>query len=143
MPSHSFHRTDRVNAELRRELGTLVHAAVRDHALPQASVSDVEVTRDLDVATVWVTALQPEKSAEVVKALKGMAKELRHELSRDSRMRRVPELRFKYDESVDRGERVEELLRKSGDLGSGSGNPEEHDSAEGGPESGTRDSEGQ
>jgi len=114
MPSRSFHRTDRVSAELRRELGLLVHAAVRDHALPQASVSDVEVTRDLDVATVWVTALQPEKSTEVVKALKAMAKELRHELSRDSRMRRVPELRFKYDESVDRGERIESLLRDSG-----------------------------
>lgn len=112
MPGNkSFHRTDRVNAELRRELGTLVHELVRDHALPQASVSDVEVTRDLDVATVWVTALQPEKSAEVVKALKGMAKELRHELSRGSRMRRVPELRFKYDDSVDKGERIESLLR--------------------------------
>ena len=80
MPSHAFHRTDRINAELRRELGTLVHALVRDHALPQASVSDVEVTRDLDVATVWVTALQPERSAEVVKALKEAAKDLRHEL---------------------------------------------------------------
>ena len=116
MPSRSFHRTDRVNAELRRELGTLVHAAVRDHALPQASVSDVEVTRDLDVATVWVTALQPERSAEVVKGLKEMAKELRRELSHSMRLRRVPELRFKYDDSVDKGERVEELLRNSGDL---------------------------
>ena len=125
MPGNkSFHRTDRVNAELRRELGTLVHELVRDHALPQASVSDVEVTRDLDVATVWVTALQPEKSAEVVKALKGMAKELRHELSRGSRMRRVPELRFKYDDSVDKGERIEELLRKSGDQGQGTGDQE-------------------
>lgn len=111
MPSHSFHRTDRVNAELRRELGTLVHAAVRDHALPQASVSDVEVTRDLDVATVWVTALQPERSAEVVKALKALAKDLRHELAHSMRMRRVPELRFKYDDSADKGERIEALLR--------------------------------
>jgi ribosome-binding factor A len=119
MPSHSFHRTDRVNAELRRELGTLVHALVRDHALPQASVSDVEVTRDLDVATVWVTALQPERSAEVVKALKEAAKDLRRELSHTMRMRRVPELRFKYDDSVDKGERIEELLRKSGDPGQG------------------------
>ena len=115
MPSHSsFHRTDRINAELRRELGTLVHELVRDHALPQASVSDVEVTRDLDVATVWVTALQPEKSAEVVKALKEAAKDLRRELAHTMRMRRVPELRFKYDDSVDKGERIEKLLRDSG-----------------------------
>ncbi|HJU26355.1 MAG TPA: 30S ribosome-binding factor RbfA [Rhodanobacteraceae bacterium] len=112
MPSHSFHRTDRVNAELRRELGALVHALVRDHALPQASVSDVEVTRDLDVATVWVTALQPERSAEVVKALKEAAKDLRRELAHSMRMRRVPELRFRYDDSVDRGERIGALLRE-------------------------------
>ncbi|HWG11283.1 MAG TPA: 30S ribosome-binding factor RbfA [Rhodanobacteraceae bacterium] len=112
MPPHSFHRTDRINAELRRELGALVHALVRDHALPQASVSDVEVTRDLDVATVWVTALQPERSADVVKALKEAAKDLRRELAHSMRsMRRVPELRFKYDDSVDRGERIDALLR--------------------------------
>lgn len=99
MPSRDFKRTDRVSAELRREIGLLVHAAVREHALPSVSVSDVETTKDLDVATVWVTALMPEKSAEAVKALKELAKEFRRELSKTMRLRRVPELRFKYDES--------------------------------------------
>jgi ribosome-binding factor A len=121
MPTRSFHRTDRVNAELRREVGVLVHAAVRDHALPQASVVDVDVSRELDVATVWVTALQPERSAEVVKALKALAKEFRHQLAHTMRMRRVPELRFKYDDSVDKGERIERLLREEGDRGPGTG----------------------
>jgi ribosome-binding factor A len=121
MPQRSFHRTDRVNAELRREVGTLVHAAVRDHALPQASVVDVEVSRELEVATVWVTALQPERSGEVVRALKSLAKEFRYQLAHSMRMRRVPELRFKYDESVDTGERIEQLLRESGDQGPGTG----------------------
>ncbi|HET7930895.1 MAG TPA: 30S ribosome-binding factor RbfA, partial [Rhodanobacteraceae bacterium] len=92
-------------------LGVLVHAAVRDHALPQASVVDVDVSRELDVATVWVTALQPERSLEVVKALKTLAKEFRHRLAQTMRMRRVPELRFKYDDSIDKGERIEQLLR--------------------------------
>jgi ribosome-binding factor A len=113
MPSRDFKRTDRVSAELRREIGLLVHAAVREHALPSVSVSDVETTKDLDVATVWVTALMPEKSAEAVKALKELAKEFRRELSRSMRLRRVPELRFKYDESVDRAERIETLLREN------------------------------
>lgn len=111
MPTRSFHRTDRLNAELRREVGLLVHGAVRDHALPQASVVDVEASRELDVATVWITALQPERSAEVVKALKALAKEFRHQLSRTMRLRRVPELRFKYDASAATGERIEALLR--------------------------------
>ncbi|HET6805163.1 MAG TPA: 30S ribosome-binding factor RbfA [Frateuria sp.] len=116
MPSRDFKRTDRVGAELRRELGLLVHAAVRDHALPSVSVSDVEVTRDLDWATVWVTALQPERAVEAVKALNELAVEFRRTLSRGMRLRRVPELKFKYDDSVDKSERIERLLRDSGDI---------------------------
>ena len=111
MPSRDFKRTDRVGAELRREISLLVHAAVRDHALPSVSVSDVEVTRDMDWATVWVIALQPEQSAVAMKALKELAGEFRHALSQSMRLRRVPELRFKYDDSVDKGERIEQLLR--------------------------------
>ncbi|MDR6643458.1 MULTISPECIES: 30S ribosome-binding factor RbfA [Rhodanobacteraceae] len=113
MPSRDFKRTDRVSAQLRREIGELVHAAVRDHALPSVSVSDVEVTRDLDWATVWVTALMPDQSAVVVKALKELAPEFRHSLSKSMILRRVPQLRFKYDESVDTGERIERLLREN------------------------------
>ena len=119
MPSRDFKRTDRVGAELRREIGLLVHAAVRDHGLPSVSVSDVEVTRDLDWATVWVTALQPERSVEAMKALKELAVEFRRELSRSMRLRRVPELRFKYDDSVDKGERIESLLRQDGERAAG------------------------
>ncbi|MBE1161233.1 30S ribosome-binding factor RbfA [Dyella acidiphila] len=113
MPSRDFKRTDRVGAELRRELGILVHTAVRDHGLPSCSVSDVEVTRDLDWATVWVTALLPGQSKEVVKALNELAMEFRRTLSRSMRLRRVPELRFKYDDSMDKGDRIDQLLREN------------------------------
>jgi ribosome-binding factor A len=112
MPSRDFKRTDRVGAELRRELGLLVHAAVRDHALPSVSVSDVEITRDMDWATVWITALQAEQAPEALKALKELTGEFRRALARGMRLRRVPELRFKYDDSVDKGERIETLLRQ-------------------------------
>lgn len=95
----------------------LVHAAARDHGVPSASVSDVEATKDLDVATVWVTVLQPEMASETVKALNAMAGEFRRELSRTLRIRRVPELRFKYDASVEQGERIETLLRQEKEQG--------------------------
>ena len=111
MPGKSFHRTDRVAAQLRRDLGLLVHQAVREHGLPSVSVSDVEVTRDMAHAKVFVTALMPEKSAEAVKALKELAPEIRHRLSQAVRMRHTPELHFHYDDSVDKGERIEALLR--------------------------------
>ncbi|QQP99312.1 30S ribosome-binding factor RbfA [Lysobacter enzymogenes] len=113
MPSKSFHRTDRVSAQLRRELGTLVREAVREHGLPSVSVSDVEISRDLAHAKVFVTALQPERSAEAVKALKELSRELRFQLGRAMKLRHVPELHFHYDDSVDRGERIEHLLREA------------------------------
>lgn len=97
--------------QLRKEIAVLVHQAVRDHALPSASVSDVEVTRDLDLAKVYVTTLVSEQSAVAVKALNELAFEFRRELSRTLKMRRVPEIRFFYDDSVDKGERIEALLR--------------------------------
>jgi ribosome-binding factor A len=119
MATKSFHRTDRVSAQLRRELGTLVHDAVREHGLPSVSVSDVEVTRDLAHAKVFVTALQEERSVEAVKALRELSRELRYKLGRSVKMRHVPELHFHYDDSVDRGERIENLLRDLPDTGSG------------------------
>jgi ribosome-binding factor A len=107
----SFHRTDRISAQLRRELGTIVHAAVREYGLPSVSVSDVEVTRDMAHAKVFVTALQPERAKDAMKGLKELAPEIRHELSRAVKMRHTPELHFHYDDSVDRGERIDNLLR--------------------------------
>ena len=112
----SFHRTDRVSAQMRRDLGTLVHDAVRELGLPSVSVSDIEVTRDLAHAKVFVTALQSEKSAEAVKGLNAHAREIRFRLAHAMKLRHVPELHFIYDDSVDRGERIDALLRDLPDV---------------------------
>ncbi len=111
MAQKTFHRSDRVSAQLRRDLGTLVHEAMREHGLPSVSVSDVEVTRDLAHAKVFVTALQPERAKDAMAGLKAHAGEIRFQLAGAVKMRHVPELHFHYDESVDRGERIDDLLR--------------------------------
>ena len=136
MPTKSFHRTDRVSAQLRRELGTLVREAVREHGLPSVSVSDVEVTRDLAHAKVFVTALQAERSKEAVKALKELSRELRFQLGKAMKLRHVPELHFHYDDSVDRGERIDNLLRDNppGEDTPGEGTPGEDTPGEGTPD---------
>lgn len=112
MPSHkSFHRTDRISAQLRRDVGELVHEAVREHGLPSVSVSDVEVTRDLAHAKIFVTALDPSKQKEVIAALKELAKDMRFQLGKRMKIRSLPELHFVYDASLDRGERIDQLLK--------------------------------
>lgn len=138
MAQKSFYRSDRVSAQLRRELGKIVHETVREHGLPSLSVSDVEVTRDLAHAKVFVTALLQDSSAEAVKALKALTPEMRYQLGRAMKLRHVPELHFHYDDSVDRGERINNLLRdnpatsdeadaddiREGDVGSEAGDDE-------------------
>ena len=96
MPQKSFHRTDRVAAQLRRELGTLVRDAVSEHGLPSVSVSDVEVTRDMAHAKVYVTALQGERAAEALKGLKAAAPEIRYRLARAGKLRPEAELHFHF-----------------------------------------------
>ena len=113
MTGKSFHRTDRVSAQLRRDLGQIVHAAVREHGLPSVSVSDVEISRDMSHAKVFVTALMPEQAPAAIKGLKAIAPELRFQLAKAVRMRHVPELHFHYDDSVDKGERIDALLRNN------------------------------
>jgi len=117
MPSREFSPKDRNSAELRRLVSTKVHEAVREHGLPSLSVSDVETSKEMDFATVYVTALVAEQGLPGVKMLNQLAKEFRFNLSKIMRVRRVPELRFKYDDSVDRGERIEHLLRGDKDRG--------------------------
>lgn len=119
MAQKSFYRSDRVSAQLRRELGTLVRDAVQEHGLPSVSVSDVEVTRDLAHAKVFVTALQGERADEAMKGLKAVAPEIRYRLARAVNLRHVPELHFHYDDSVDRGERIDNLLRDLPELEEG------------------------
>lgn len=111
-----FARVDRVAAQLRRELGTLVHEAVRDHGLPSVSVSDVEVSRDLAHAKVYFTALASEQAADATRQLREIAPELRYRLGGLLRMRHVPELHFHYDESMDRGEHMDALFREIGPI---------------------------
>lgn len=124
----SFHRTDRVSAQLRRDVGLIVHQAVRNHGLPSMSVSDVEISRDLAHAKVFITALIGDQGPLAVKALKELAPELRYQLGKAVRMRHVPELHFFYDDSVDKGERIDSLLRAS-EASNPTGDDDGHDDA--------------
>ncbi|MBX3724648.1 MAG: 30S ribosome-binding factor RbfA [Xanthomonadales bacterium] len=118
-----FKRTDRVAAELRREVGLLVHQAVRDSVLPELSVSDVEVTRDFSHATVYFTVLDNDSAGPALAMLKELGREFRMQLARRLRLRTTPELHFRYDTSVEQGERIDRLLRQAG-VASADGNPE-------------------
>ena len=105
-----FTRSERVSGQLRRELAGLVQQEIQDPAVGFVSISDVEVTRDLAHARVYVTVFKEEDAAKSIAALNRAAGFLRRRLGQELRIRTVPELHFHHDASVETGARMDELI---------------------------------
>jgi ribosome-binding factor A len=106
-----FGRNVRVASQLQRELAELLRSDYKDPRLGMITVSDVEVTRDLSVAKVFVSFLGAQQDAAASLAiLAEKAPALRHAVGAAMRMRSIPELRFLYDDSLERGFKMDALL---------------------------------
>lgn len=111
--AREFGRTDRVADFLKRELARLLQFEVRDPRVGMVSVTDVEVTRDLAHAKVFVTVMGKESAAdaqESIEALNNASGFMRSQIASVSNTRTVPRLRFVYDASVVRGTRMSALI---------------------------------
>jgi len=106
-----FSRTRRVGEQIQRELAVLLHREVRDPRLSQVTISAVEVTRDLSLATVYFTVLgEKETVTPIQQALEKASGFLRHALGENMVMRSVPHLKFVYDDSISRGATLSSLI---------------------------------
>ena len=106
-------RTERVNDLLREELDSLLRREAKDPRLQSMwSITDVEVSRDLRHAKVFVSVLGTEEEAESTLAGMNAARSyLRRELShRLNTMHHVPEIAFRRDTSIERGVRLGAML---------------------------------
>jgi len=105
-----FKRSERVAGTLRRELAQLIQKEIKDPAVGFIGLSDVEVSRDLAHARVFITVFEPEKAASSLRALQHAAGYLRRRLGEEMRIRSVPELHFEHDSSVETGQRMDSLI---------------------------------
>ncbi len=104
-------RTQRVDELLRQEIGAILARDVQDPHIGFATITDVETAPDLRHARVWVSVIGPEtERAETLAALERAMGYVRHELGRRLRLKRIPELHVRLDESAERGTRVLRLL---------------------------------
>lgn len=110
-----FRRIDRVNDELKRLLGDLLEREVKDPRVGFVTILDVEVARDFSVATVYVTIAEDEDTEETLAGLKAAARFLRKRVGESMSLRLTPELHFVYDTSLDRGFRMDALLKQIAD----------------------------
>jgi ribosome-binding factor A len=121
-------RPERVAERIKREAADILENQVRDPRVTGiVSVTDVEVTQDLSFARIYVSVLAQGDSADtVLQALDGVAPFVRRQLAARLELREMPEIRFARDDSLERGARVDELLRK---LAKGEPIPDEEEGA--------------
>lgn len=110
-----YPRRYRVADQVQRELGELVRRVKDPRVAGMITISGVDVSPDLAHARVFVTVLEGGSPEEAVAGLNSAAGFLRTQLGRRLKLRGVPRLVFQYDATLDRAERVEQLLRRARD----------------------------
>jgi len=109
----SSRRQERVSERIHVEISELLHKQLRDPRLAQVTVTGVEITPDLKLATVFISVMGNNEAGKA--ALQGMERAsgfLRHELAVSLGMRFTPTLRFALDQSWERGSRIDQLLER-------------------------------
>jgi ribosome-binding factor A len=106
-----FARKHRIAAEIQRVLNELLLTDVKDPRLTNARVSDVEVSGDLSLATVYFNTLSLDEDASVIKEGFEQARGFfRSRVAKALDLRRVPELRFRHDASAKRAIELGRLI---------------------------------
>ncbi len=108
------HRIERVNEQLKREISRIVVGEVKDPRVDAVTVTRVSAAPDLTFARVHVQLMGEESERkETLAGLNAATPFIRGRLAERVRMRRVPELRFEQDRSLEHAMRIEELLAEA------------------------------
>ncbi|MEM7357732.1 MAG: 30S ribosome-binding factor RbfA [Pseudomonadota bacterium] len=110
-----FARSERVAQMINRHLAVILRNDVKDPRVAALTITDVEVTRDLRQAKVFVTSLldKEDEIGETMAALERASGFLRHSLANVIDMRHCPALLFSYDNSISEGARMSALIDKA------------------------------
>jgi ribosome-binding factor A len=104
-------RQERVQEQLVHELSEIIHRDLHDPRLGFVTLTGAEITRDLRYAKVYVSVMGDEEARnQCLKALQSATGLLRGEFTRRAHLRMAPELEFRFDPGIERGQRIFELL---------------------------------
>lgn len=106
-------RAVRVAEQIQREVaGLLTAGKLKDDRIGFVTITGVDVTPDLMEAKIWYAVHgSDEEKAATADAFKDAAGKVRSHIGKVMRIRHAPSIRFLVDESIDRGERIEKLLK--------------------------------
>lgn len=109
----AFKRSQRVSDEIMREVsGMIVRGEIKDPRVSGVFVTGVKITENLSMAEVFFTVLGGEdERAAALEGLKHARGFIRSRLAKKIRMRKIPDIKFSFDEALETGYKVDEILR--------------------------------
>ncbi len=110
MSKPTFKRAERVSDQMKQEIADILMRKIKDPRIGFVTVTDVEVADDLRNAKVFVSIYGDDKKASL-KGLESASAFIRSELGRRMRLKFIPELLFRFDNTVEKGAHIMELLR--------------------------------
>lgn len=105
-------KIERLNDTFVEEISYILMTEVKDQNIKFVTLTDCEITSDLSFAKVFYTVLDLTKKEETDKALRRAAPFIRGKLSERVNVRHTPELKFIYDDSIEYGTKIENILDK-------------------------------
>jgi len=113
------HRSERIADLVREATARIIASELRDPRVGFVTVTEVRLSADLKNARVFVAVHETQRAGQCIDALNRAAPFLRRRLAGQVQLRYVPALRFEHDTAMERGTRVEEILRRLQDDESG------------------------
>lgn len=103
-------KIDRIASSFVKEISYILATEIRDENIKFVTVTDCKVTNDLSFAKVYVTVLDYTKKEGTIKALNDASSYIRRLLADRVDIRHIPELTFVYDESIEYGQKIENII---------------------------------
>jgi ribosome-binding factor A len=107
-----YKRSQRVSDLIREEIADIIMNKVKDPRLGFVTVTGAKITEDLKIATIYLSILKEEEKEKTLEMLNSAKGFIRAELAKRLKMKFIPSLTFRIDESLEYGVRIEKLLRE-------------------------------
>lgn len=107
-----YKRSQRVSDLLREEIAEIIMRKLKDPRLGFITVTGVDITEDLKIAKVFISSLKENERESNLSILNSAKSFIRSEVAKRLRMKNIPSIEFRTDESIGYGDRIERLLRE-------------------------------
>lgn len=113
MDRRNSYRMDKVNSEMQKTLSTIINSEIRNPVLDDLviTVTEVQTAPDFSSAKVFVSTLKSQvESSQLIKELEEASGFIKKRINEELNLKRIPALKFIYDDSMEQGDRIMQLL---------------------------------